>query len=275
MQNTQNKAPQTAAIQDLIDVMERLRNPDNGCPWDIVQTFETIAPYTIEEAYEVADAIRQNDMKGLREELGDLLLQVVYHARMAEEQGLFNFNDVAADITAKMISRHPHVFGDHDAQTPSDVNVLWDEQKDAEKLKTGKVKDSILDDVPLALPAIMRAQKIQKRAGRVGFEWDNATDVLTKLEEEINETRVAIGNKNMDEIHDEIGDMMFCVVNFGRMLGIDCEESLRDTNAKFERRFKGLESEIKADGRRLEDTPLAEMEALWNKQKLKEKKPAS
>ncbi len=272
MKNQQSKNNAVSAIQDLIDVMVRLRNPENGCPWDIVQTFETIAPYTIEEAYEVADAIQQKDMPSLREELGDLLLQVVYHARMAEEQNFFNFADVAADITAKMISRHPHVFeGQKNVQTPTDVLVLWDERKDAEKIKTGKIKDSILDDVPQALPAIMRAQKLQKRAARVGFEWDNAVDVLTKLEEEINETRVAITNKNMDEIHEEIGDMMFCVVNFGRMLGVDCEQSLRDTNAKFERRFKGLESEIKQQNKRLEDTPLQEMESLWQAQKKKEK----
>ncbi|MGZ9097826.1 MAG: nucleoside triphosphate pyrophosphohydrolase [Micavibrio sp.] len=264
--NNNDKAP----IDALIDVMARLRDPETGCPWDIVQNFESIAPYTIEEAYEVADAIRTGDMVGLREELGDLLLQVVYHTRMAAEAGLFDFHDVAADITAKMISRHPHVFGDRDAETPDDVNLLWDEQKDAEKRRTGKVKDSILDDVPLALPAIMRAQKLQKRAARVGFEWEKAVDVLDKLEEEIAEIRVAIANKNPDEIHDELGDVMFCVVNFGRMLGVDCEESLRDTNMKFERRFKGIESDLKAINKSLEDSSLEEMEALWQKQKLKE-----
>lgn len=257
-------------INTLIEVMARLRDPETGCPWDIVQSFESIAPYTIEEAYEVADAIRTGDMKGLREELGDLLLQVVYHARMAEEAGLFNFNDVAADITAKMISRHPHVFGDRDAETAADVTLLWDEQKDAEKRKTGKVRDSILDDVPLALPAVMRAQKLQKRAARVGFEWEKAVDVLDKLEEEIAEIRVAIAGKNPDEIHDELGDMMFCVVNFGRMLGVDCEASLRDTNEKFERRFKGIEGDLKTINKTLEETTLEEMEALWQKQKLKE-----
>lgn len=264
------KQADSSPVEALLTVMARLRDPETGCPWDIVQNFESIAPYTIEEAYEVADAIRTGDMKGLREELGDLLLQVVYHARMAEEAGLFNFNDVAADITAKMISRHPHVFGDRDAETAADVTLLWDEQKDAEKRKTGKVRDSILDDVPLALPAIMRAQKLQKRAARVGFEWEKAVDVLDKLEEEIAETRVAIAGKNPDEIHDELGDMMFCVVNFGRMLGVDCEASLRDTNEKFERRFKGIESDLKAINKTLEESTLEEMEALWQKQKLKE-----
>lgn len=266
MQKDNGKAP----IDALIEVMARLRDPETGCPWDIVQNFESIAPYTIEEAYEVADAIRTGDMTGLREELGDLLLQVVYHTRMAAEAGLFDFHDVATDITAKMISRHPHVFGDRNAATADDVTLLWDKQKDAEKRRTGKIKDSILDDVPLALPAIMRAQKLQKRAARVGFEWEKAVDVLDKLEEEIAEIRVAIANKNPDEIHDELGDVMFCVVNFGRMLGVDCEESLRDTNRKFERRFKGIEGDLKAINKTLEDSSLEEMEALWQKQKLKE-----
>lgn len=258
-------------IDALINVMKRLRDPENGCPWDKVQSFETIAPYTIEEAYEVADAIQTGDMKGLREELGDLLLQVVYHAQMADEQNLFDFNDVASDIATKMISRHPHVFGEKHAESPADVNQLWDAQKDQEKRRTGKVKDSILDDVPLALPAIMRAQKLQKRAARVGFEWENAVDVLTKLEEEIAEIRVAIGNKNPAEIQDELGDMLFCVVNFGRMLDVDCEQALRQTNQKFERRFKGIERELKAINKRPEDATLDEMEALWVQEKHREK----
>lgn len=266
------KKENSTPIHNLIDVMERLRDPENGCPWDKVQNFESIAPYTIEEAYEVADAIQNGDMKGLREELGDLLLQVVYHTQMAREESLFDFDDVAADITAKMISRHPHVFGDRLAETPSDVNALWDAEKDQEKRRTGKVKDSILDDVPMALPAIMRAQKLQKRAARVGFEWEKAVDVLTKLEEEIAEIRVAIERKNAAEVHEELGDMLFCVVNFGRMLDVDCEQSLRDMNAKFERRFKGIERELKAINKPLEDASLEEMEALWQAQKEIEKR---
>lgn len=265
------QAANSSGIQALIDVMARLRDPKKGCPWDIVQTFETIAPYTIEEAYEVADAIQSGDMNHVREELGDLLLQVVFHARMAEEEGLFNFNDVAAAVAAKMISRHPHVFGDKTADTPSDVITLWEDQKDKEK--AGKGKDgnaSILDDVPLALPAIMRAQKLQKRAARVGFEWEKAVDVLDKLEEEIAELRQAIGSKKAKEIHEEIGDMMFCVVNFGRMLDVDCEQSLRDTNDKFKRRFNGIEKELKLKHKEFSDTPLEELELLWQAQKLKE-----
>lgn len=268
----QEKALSQSSIQALIDVMARLRDPETGCPWDKVQTFATIAPYTIEEAYEVADAIRLGDMKGLREELGDLLLQVVYHARMAEEAGLFAFDDVARDITAKMISRHPHVFGEGRAQTPQDVNVLWDNLKTKEKTANGKVKDSILDDVPLALPAIMRAQKLQKRAAKVGFEWEKATDVLTKLEEEIVELRQAIGSRNAKSIHEEVGDMLFCVVNFGRMLEVDCEQSLRDTNDKFTRRFNGIEKELKINNKDFSDVTLDELETIWQAQKRKENK---
>ncbi len=259
------------SVQDLLDVMARLRDPVNGCPWDKIQTFESIAPYTIEEAYEVADAVRLGDMAGLRDELGDLLFQVVYHARLAEEAGLFDFKDVARGAAAKMVSRHPHVFGDRQAATAADVNILWDEQKDKEKAGKGKVPESILDDVPLALPAAMRAQKLQKRAARVGFEWPEAVHVLDKLEEEIEELRQAIAAKSASEMHEEIGDVMFCVINFGRMLDIDCEQSLRDVNSKFERRFKGIESELKAMNKDFPDTNLNEMEQLWQAQKIKEK----
>lgn len=261
----------TTGITALTDVMERLRNPETGCAWDVVQTFETIAPYTIEEAYEVADAINSGDMDHVKEELGDLLLQVVFHARMAEEKGLFNFDDVAAGVSAKMVSRHPHVFGDKSAETPSDVVSLWEDQKDKEKAGKAKVNQSILDDVPLALPAIMRAQKLQKRAARVGFEWENAVDVLDKLEEEIAELRQAIGSKDPQSIHEEIGDMMFCVVNFGRMLDVDCEQSLRDTNDKFKRRFNGIENELKLKNKEFSDVSLDELEAIWQAQKLKER----
>ncbi len=260
-------------IHDLLEVMAHLRDPATGCPWDKVQTFETIAPYTIEEAYEVADAIRLSDMAGLREELGDLLLQVVYHARMAEEAGHFAFDDVVRDIAAKMVSRHPHVFGAAEAATPGDVDILWDKLKTKEKAANGKIRDSILDDVPLALPAIMRAQKLQKRAAKVGFEWENAVDVLDKLEEEIAELRQAIGSKDAKSIHEEIGDMMFCVVNFGRMLEVDCEQALRDCNDKFTKRFNGIEKELKVKNKEFSDTTLDELEALWQAQKTAEKLP--
>lgn len=262
-----------AAINELREVMRRLRDPNGGCPWDLVQDFKTIAPYTIEEAYEVFDAIEQGDMAALEDELGDLLLQVVYHAQMAEEAGHFNFDDVAAHVTAKMIHRHPHVFGDAKAADAADVEArIWEDQKAKEARK--KDQDSILGDVPLALPAVLRAQKLQKRAARVGFEWPEAIQVLDKLEEEIQELRQAIANKDAANIHEEIGDTLFCVINYGRMIGVDCESALRDVNNKFERRFRGIERTLKERGKSFEDTTLDEMEEIWVAEKLKEKASA-
>ena len=261
------------SINDLLALMKRLRDPNGGCPWDIEQDFKSIAPYTIEEAYEVFDAIEQGDMAALEDELGDLLLQVVFHAQMAEEAGHFNFNDVAAHVTAKMIHRHPHVFGDTKADSAADVEGrIWEDMKAQEKRK--KDQDSILGDVPLALPAVLRAQKLQKRAARVGFEWPEAVQVLDKLEEEIQELRQAIANKDEANIHEEIGDTLFCVINYGRMIGVDCETALRDVNQKFERRFRGIERELKARGKTFEQTTLDEMESIWVAEKLKEKKTA-
>lgn len=261
--------PSDSAIKDLLGLMARLRAPD-GCPWDREQNFATIAPYTIEEAYEVADAIEKEDNEALKDELGDLLLQVVFHAQMAKELGLFTFEDVARNVTDKMVSRHPHVFGDSVAAGAKDVEArIWEEQKDKEK--KAKRLDSILDDVTRGLPAVMRAQKLQKRAARVGFEWPKAINVLDKLEEEIQELREAIAAKDQDNIHEEVGDMLFCVVNFGRMLGVDCETALRDVNGKFERRFKGIEKALKARNVKLEDATLDQMEAIWQDIKKAEK----
>lgn len=261
---------QNKQIQRLLDMMARLRNPDGGCPWDVAQTFESIAPYTIEEAYEVADAIERKDMADLKDELGDLLLQVVFHSRMAEEAGLFTFEDVAGAVTDKMISRHPHVYGDAVAASAADVEGrIWEEQKDKEKKL--KRAESILDDVTRGLPSVMRAQKLQKRAARVGFEWPEAVNVLDKLEEEIQELREAINANDKENIHEEIGDLMFCVVNFGRMLGVDCETSLRDVNSKFERRFRGIEQTLKAKNITLEDATLEQMEEIWQDIKKAEK----
>jgi MazG family protein len=258
-------------INKLAKIMSRLRDPDNGCPWDLEQNFSTIAPHTIEEAYEVADAIERGDMEELKDELGDLIFQVIFYAQMAKEENLFDLDDVINNIADKMIHRHPHVFGDQTAKTADDVtDSIWEAQKDKEAKRKKSV--SILDDVTKALPAIMRAQKLQKRAARVGFEWPEAVDVLDKLEEEIKETRNAIKNKNQAEIHEEIGDMMFCVVNFGRMLGVDCETSLRDINNKFERRFKGIEKGLKEKNVKIEEASLEEMEALWQEEKIKEKR---
>lgn len=266
-------AEDTAPITALLDLMRRLRDPVDGCPWDIEQSFETIAPCTIEEAYEVAEAVRLKDMAALKEELGDLLLQVVFQSRIAEESGHFNFDDVTRAITDKMIGRHPHIFGSTDsaASTSADVVALWDNIKDDEKKKKGLVKNSLLDDVPLALPAVMRAQKIQKRAGRIGFEWDNVADAFDKLVEETNEAKSAITAQDKENLHEEIGDMLFCVVNIGRMLDVDCEQALRDSNTKFSTRFMGMEDRARAQGRKLEDLSFDEKETLWLDEKAKEK----
>ncbi|MGQ0527493.1 MAG: nucleoside triphosphate pyrophosphohydrolase [Alphaproteobacteria bacterium] len=261
------------ALADLIRVMARLRDPNGGCPWDLKQDFRSIAPYTIEEAYEVADAIDRGDMKDLREELGDLLLQPIYHAQMAAEAGLFNIEDVIHDITAKMISRHPHVFGDAAASTPADVNKIWDERKKAEGGCGADAKrdDSALEGVARGLPALMRAQKLLKKAAKTGFEWEKPAHALDKLEEEIAEMREALQSGAVEKMKDEFGDLLFVLVNFGRMLELDAEESLRQCNAKFERRFRGLERDIRSAGKTLEDVSLKEMEDAWRVQKKKEK----
>ena len=253
------------AINDLLVLMARLRDPDSGCPWDLEQTFATIAPYTIEEAYEVADAVEQNDMAALKDELGDLLLQIVFHAQMAKERGLFDFADVARHVTGKMVSRHPHVFGDAEAKRAADVESLWEDRKDLERKRLDA--DSILDDVTRALPALMRAQKLQKRAARVGFEWARPVDVLDKLEEEAEELRQALQSGVPDDIEDELGDMFFVLANFGRMLDLDCETALRRANAKFERRFRHIETALKSRGAAWKNTTLAEMETLWDEAK--------
>ncbi len=259
----------TDEINGLLAIMARLRDPEGGCPWDIEQDFASIAPHTIEEAYEVADAIERNDMDGLKDELGDLLLQVVFHAQMAKEKGLFDFADVAEHVTAKLVSRHPHVFGDAEAKRAEDVNVIWEQQKDKETKRQSS--ESILDDVTRGLPALMRAQKLQKRAARVGFEWAKPVDVLDKLEEETKEMREALAGGHEDEVKDELGDLFFVLTNFGRMLGQDCEDSLRHANIKFERRFKAIERGLKAQNVSLQDATLQQMEDLWAKAKKLEK----
>jgi ATP diphosphatase len=259
-----NKHP----IEDLIAVMRALRNPDGGCPWDLEQDFKTIAPYTIEEAYEVADAIDRDDMRDLREELGDLLLQPIYHAQMASEENAFDIYDVMRDITNKMISRHPHVFGDEKAKSAEDVNAIWDQRKKAEK----KEAASALDGVTLALPALLRAQKLQSKAAKVGFEWQDANGVLDKLEEELKEMREALKSGTLEQKADELGDLLFVLVNLGRMMGLNAEEALRQCNNKFERRFRGMEQDIKDSGSDLPSSTLSHMEEIWKAQKLKERK---
>ena len=253
-------------LQRLRTIMERLRDPDGGCPWDLEQTFETVAPYTIEEAYEVDDAIRRGDMDELRNELGDLLLQVVFHSRMAEEAGLFNLNDVATAISDKMVSRHPHVFGEKSYADAEAQTLDWENLKAAErKAKTGS--DGLLDDIPLALPGLKRAQKLQKRAATVGFDWPDAERVLEKVDEELAEVREAIDLNDADKIEDEIGDLLFVCTNLARKSKVDGEACLRRANAKFERRFRYIEDNLKAKERDIRDASLEEMEALWNEAK--------
>jgi ATP diphosphatase len=273
----------TKPIDRLIEVMARLRDPVNGCPWDREQDFASIAPYTIEEAYEVADAIERADMPGLKEELGDLLLQVVYHAQMASELSpapqAFDFEQVALGIADKMIRRHPHVFGDQTIdssarQTPMGPNGAWEQHKAAERAAKAQADQaagrlpSALDGVATALPALLRAEKLQKRASRVGFDWNDPTAVLDKLEEEIAELRAEIAQgAPPDRMTDEIGDMLFVVANLARHFKIDPEAALRQANAKFERRFRHIEARLAGQGRKPEQASLDEMEALWQEAK--------
>lgn len=264
-------------IDRLIEIMARLRAPDGGCPWDLEQTFATIAPYTIEEAYEVADAIERDALEELPDELGDLLLQVVFHAQMAREADLFDFADVANRISDKMVRRHPHVFGENEAATPTAVKANWEDIKAAEKVQSGRNAASVLDDVPTALPALVRAEKLQKRAARVGFDWPNAVDVLDKIEEEIGELREAMASAasdrsgRTDEISGEIGDLLFALVNLARRLDIDAETALRAANAKFTARFQFIEKTLADADRAPDDATLAEMDLLWAQAKARER----
>jgi len=254
-----------ASIDRLLQIMARLRDPQRGCPWDLEQTFATIAPYTIEEAYEVADAIEREDSAALRDELGDLLFQVVFHSRMAQEQGTFAFDDVAAAISDKLERRHPHVFGTAQIDTAAAQTVAWEEQKRLERERAGK---SILADVPLALPALTRANKLGKRAAQVGFEWPNVTGALDKLDEELGELRTGLGAQaSPAAITDELGDVLFCVVNVCRYLGVDPEVALRGANSKFERRFGYVEQRLREQGRSAREATLEEMDQLWDEGK--------
>ncbi len=254
-------------IARLIEIMARLRDPDGGCPWDREQTFATIAPYTIEEAYEVAEAIADNDMRELRDELGDLLLQVVFHARMAEEAGAFSFGDVVAAITTKLIRRHPHVFGDAAARSAGDVRGQWERIKADEKRERGVTHKRILDGIPTALPALIRATKLQAKASTVGFDWNDPRAVLAKLREEIGEIEAEIDGADKDRLEDEVGDLLFAAVNLARHLKVDADQALRRTNRKFERRFAAIEDGLAEQGRAPADATLAEMEALWQRAK--------
>lgn len=257
----------------LIEIMRALRDPDAGCPWDIEQTFETIAPYTIEEAYEVADAIERENWSELRGELGDLLLQSVYHTQMAAEAGLFDFDDVANDISDKMVARHPHVFGDESRDKSADQQTQdWEKIKAAER--AAKKRGGVLDDVALGLPALMRAVKLQKRAARVGFDWPDISMVVDKIVEEARELSEAQGEGDPDHLAEEYGDLLFVIANLGRHLNIDPEEALRHANSKFTRRFRFIEAELKKRGKSPEQSDLDEMDALWNAAKAQEKSKA-
>ncbi|NMZ76791.1 MULTISPECIES: nucleoside triphosphate pyrophosphohydrolase [Pseudomonas] len=272
-------------LEDLLYLMARLRDPQNGCPWDLKQSYATIVPYTLEEAYEVADAIERGDFDHLREELGDLLFQVVYYAQLAREEGRFEFDAVVDGITTKLIRRHPHVFPDGDLYGEPDpakleeaaVKQRWEELKAEERAAKAAepVQLSLLDDVPNALPALSRAAKLQKRASQVGFDWADALPVVDKVREELDEVLEAMAGGDTEAQAEEVGDLLFVVVNLARKLKVDPETALRAANAKFERRFRYIETALRDQGRTLEDSNLEEMDELWGAAKRDEKNPLS
>jgi nucleoside triphosphate diphosphatase len=273
-------------IQGLLEIMAALRTPGTGCPWDLEQNFASIAPYTIEEAYEVTEAIARGDLDDLCDELGDLLLQVVFHARMAEEQNAFAFGDVVEAITRKMIRRHPHVFADKDGRlTPSHVKEAWDRIKAEEKAERAARRPqqtreepappSLLSGVKAGQPALTRAMELQRKASSVGFDWNDPRAVLHKIREEADEIEAALDGGDAGELADETGDLLFALVNLARHVGADPDMALRGTNAKFERRFGYIERTLAAQGRSLESASLVEMDALWNEAKDKEPRPLS
>ena len=257
-----------AEIERLLELMATLRDPQRGCPWDLKQTYATIVPYTLEEAYEVADAIEREDFDELREELGDLLLQVVFYAQIAREEGRFDFEAVAAAINDKLVRRHPHVFGDTTFASEAEQHAAWEAQKARERVaKQDEPPEtqSVMDGVARALPALVRAEKLQKRAARVGFDWDALDPVIDKIHEEIEEVRAEVGKPdNHHRLREEVGDLLFAVANLARHLKVDPEEALRHANDKFEIRFRGIESRVSAEGRRPEDCSLDELESHWD-----------
>jgi nucleoside triphosphate diphosphatase len=268
-------------IGRLLEIMAALRTPETGCPWDLAQNFSTIVPYTLEEAYEVADAIARGDLADLNEELGDLLLQVVFHARMAEEQGAFDFGDVVLGITEKLVRRHPHVFGDERKHTPQAVEGLWERIKAEEKAaRNGSKPDGALAGVPVALPALTRALKLQQKASKVGFDWNDPRAVLHKIREEADEIELALRAHETDatDAQDaavEVGDLLFAAVNLARHLRADPEALLRQTNRKFERRFASIEQALATKGKTPQQSTLAEMDALWDEAKTEERRQAA
>lgn len=254
----------------LIEIMRRLRDPESGCPWDIEQDFGTIAPYTIEEAYEVADAIAREAWGELKDELGDLLLQVVFHAQIARDKGMFGFDEVADAIADKMVARHPHVFGDESRDKSAEQQTRdWETVKAAER--AAKAQTGVLDGVALGLPALLRAVKLQKRAARVGFDWPDASHVLDKITEEAGELREAAESLPQEKVEEEFGDLLFVMANLARHMGVEPEAALRGANAKFTRRFERIEAWLAEDGREASESDLAEMDALWDRAKAEER----
>ena len=262
---------QSAGIERLLEIMRRLRDPETGCPWDIEQDFASIAPYTIEEAYEVADAIERGDMGELEGELGDLLLQSVYHTQMGEEAGHFSFQSVVRNISDKMVARHPHVFGDESRDKSAEQQTAdWEAIKAVER--AGKAQGGTLEGVAVGLPALLRAYKLQKRAARVGFDWPSTDQVIDKIVEEAGELVAASDELSHEEVAEEFGDLMFVMANLGRHLGVEPEAALRAANAKFTRRFEGVEARLAAMGKTPNQSDLAEMDALWEAVKVDERK---
>jgi MazG family protein len=262
------------SFAELIRIMARLRDPKGGCPWDLEQDFASIAPYTLEEAYEVADAIARQNMSDLREELGDLLFQVAFHARMAEEAGAFNAGDVAAAISEKMIRRHPHVFSEADGRSASEQTMAWEQMKEAERAAKGASGEvSALDGIALALPSLLRAEKLQKRAARIGFDWTETEHIFDKLSEETGELRAAIASGDKDAMEDEMGDLLFVAANLARRLELDPEAALRRANMKFEMRFRAMEALARAEGVAFASLSLEAQEAYWQRVKRAEPRP--
>ena len=255
-------------LNTLLDIMARLRDPQQGCPWDLEQDFSTIAPYTLEEAYEVAEAIAGNVPEELCDELGDLLFQVVFHAQMASERGWFDFGDVVAAINEKLVRRHPHVFGDEKITDATEQTLAWERHKAKERAERGVAAESALDGVPLALPALVRAQKIQRRAARVGFDWDDIGDVVAKLDEELTELKQALAaGESVEHMREELGDLLFSGVNLARFLEADAESLMRAANRKFDCRFRRVERLAREAQRNLQDCSLDELEAFWQRAK--------